>query len=98
MVNYFFLLLVIIIAIFLILLTIYPRFIRWVLNYEPITLWDRLKFFLLFILSIYTFFHVCRLISPPAEGEQNGYVYVLSDEPEEDIEMYGHRYVLKGGE
>ena len=98
MVNYFFLLLVIIIAIFLILLIIYPRFISRLFDYEPMTFGDRFKFFLLLILTIYTLFHVCRLISPPSEVEQNGYVYVLSDEPEEDIEMYGHRYVLKGGE
>lgn len=85
----------------LLFLAFYPRIFNLIFGIdddEPLDFVDRIVSFLFSLVCVYMFYEILHEINPPPEIEENGYSYVLTDEPEEDIECYGHRYVLKDGE
>lgn len=59
---------------------------------------DRVKLLILALLSFAVTFSLFKECFPPETIVQDGYTYVLTDEPAEHIKANGHLYKLKGGE
>lgn len=59
---------------------------------------DRFRFFVLAICFFVLTFSVFKEHFPPETILQDGYTYVLTDEPADYIKANGHLYKLKGGE